>query len=215
MINNQQMYYERRDFDILIAFVEVRTILQELMGGKMAVKNNRRTQMTRLLLRTALIELMQKKPFSEITIKEICEQADLNRTTFYLHYADQFALLSDVENEVYQKTLEYLQNVRPTADAPGMIDLFLQYIQGNASLFRILFFDAGSEGFRSRFIQNMLGSLRVNIPLSCSAEEEPYILCFLMQGSVHMIMEWINRDFDMDSKQLAVLIFQSCNRVAP
>lgn len=181
----------------------------------MAVKNNRRTQMTRLLLRTALIELMQKKPFSEITIKEICEQADLNRTTFYLHYADQFALLSDVENEVYQKTLEYLQNVRPTADAPGMIDLFLQYIQGNASLFRILFFDAGSEGFRSRFIQNMLGSLRVNIPLSCSAEEEPYILCFLMQGSVHMIMEWINRDFGMDSKQLAVLIFQSCNRVAP
>ena len=41
----------------------------------MAVKNNRRAQMTRLLLRTALIELMQEKPFNEITIKEICEQA--------------------------------------------------------------------------------------------------------------------------------------------
>ena len=83
------------------------------------------------------------------------------------------------------------------------------------SLFRILFFDAGSEGFRSRFIQNMLQSLRVNIPLSCAAGEEPYILCFLMQGSVHMIMEWIKRDFDMDSKQLALLIFRACNRVAP
>ena len=83
------------------------------------------------------------------------------------------------------------------------------------SLFRILFFDAGSEGFRSRFIQNMLQSLRVNIPLSCAAGEEPYILCFLMQGSVHMIMEWIKRDFDMDSKQLALLIVRACNRVAP
>ena len=181
----------------------------------MAVKNNRRAQMTRLLLRTALIELMQKKPFNEITIKEICEQADLNRTTFYLHYTDQFALLADVENEVYQKTLETLKNVKPAADAPGMIETFLRYIKNNASLFRILFFDAGSEGFRSRFIQNMLQSLRVNIPLSCAAGEEPYILSFLMQGSVHMIMEWIKRDFDMEPKQLAFLIFQACNRVAP
>ena len=181
----------------------------------MAVKNNRRAQMTRLLLRTALIELMQKKPFNEITIKEICEQADLNRTTFYLHYTDQFALLADVENEVYQKTLETLKNVKPAADAPGIIETFLRYIKNNASLFRILFFDAGSEGFRSRFIQNMLQSLRVNIPLSCAAGEEPYILCFLMQGSVHMIMEWIKRDFDMDAGQLAHLVFRACNRVAP
>lgn len=181
----------------------------------MAVKNNRRAQMTRLLLRTALIELMQEKSFSEITIKEICEQADLNRTTFYLHYTDQFALLSDVENEVYQKTLETLKNVKPAADAPSMIETFLQYIKSNASLFRILFFDAGSEGFRSRFIENMLKSLRVNIPLSCAAEEEPYLLCYLMQGSVHMIMEWIRHDFDMEPRQLALLIFRACNRVAP
>lgn len=181
----------------------------------MAVKNNRRAQMTRLLLRTALVELMQEKPFNQITIKEICEQADLNRTTFYLHYADQFALLSDVENEVCQKTLETLKNVKPAADAPGMIETFLLYIKSNASLFRILFFDAGSEQFRSRFIENTLKSLRVNIPLSCAAEEEPYVLCFLMQGSVHMIMEWIRRGFDMEPDQLARLIFRACNRVAP
>lgn len=181
----------------------------------MAVKNNRRAQMTRLLLRTALIELMQEKPFNEITIKEICEQADLNRTTFYLHYTDQFALLADVENEVYQKTLETLKNVKPAADAPGMIETFLNYIKSNASLFRILFVDADSEGFRSRFIQNMLNHLRFNIPLSCAAEEEPYLLCFLMQGSVHMIMEWIKRGFDMAPGQLAALIFRACNRVAP
>ncbi|MBR0435913.1 MAG: TetR/AcrR family transcriptional regulator [Clostridia bacterium] len=181
----------------------------------MAVKNNRRAQMTRLLLRTALIELMQEKPFNEITIKEICEQADLNRTTFYLHYTDQFALLADVENEVYQKTLETLKNVKPAADAPGMIETFLNYIKSNASLFRILFVDADSEGFRSRFIQNMLNHLRFNIPLSCAAEEEPYLLCFLMQGSVHMIMEWIKRGFDMEPGQLAALIFRACNRVAP
>ena len=48
-----------------------------------------------------------------------------------------------------------------------------------------------------------------------AAEEEPYLLCFLMQGSVHMIMEWIKRGFDMEPGQLAALIFRACNRVAP
>ncbi len=181
----------------------------------MAAKNNRRAQMTRLLLRTALIELMQEKPFSGITIKEICQKADLNRTTFYLHYADQSALLADVESEVYRKTLETLKDVRPAADAPGMIEAFLKYVRENASLFRILFFDADSEQFRSRFVGNTLESLRVNIPLSCAPEEEPYCLCFLMQGSVHMIMEWIRRGFDMEPGRLASLIFRVCNRVAP
>ena len=181
----------------------------------MATPNNRRTQMTRLLLKTALTELMREKPFSQITIKEICEQADLNRTTFYLHYADQSALLADVEDEVQRKTLEYLRNIKPTDDAPSLIEAFLRYIQEHAGLFRILLCDTGSEDFRGRFIQNTLESLRLNIPISCPPEEEPYVLCFLMQGSVHMIMEWIKRDFDIDAKQLACLIYQAFNRVAP
>ena len=95
----------------------------------MATKNNRRTQMTRLLLKTALTELMQQKPFSEITIKDICAQADLNRTTFYLHYTDQYALLQDIEREVQEKALDYLKNVRIAEEAPEMIEDFLQYIK--------------------------------------------------------------------------------------
>lgn len=181
----------------------------------MAVKNNRRTQMTRMLLRTALTELMGEKPFSQITIKDICERADLNRTTFYLHYTDQHALLLDVENEVYRKTLKYLENIRPSDDAPAKIRMFLEYIRDQEDLFRILLLDASGEEFRGRFIQNTLDTLKVGIPVSCGSEEIPYILCFLMQGSVHMITEWIRRDFDLESGQLARLIYQNCRRVAP
>ena len=181
----------------------------------MAVKNNRRAKMTCMLLRTALTELMGEKPFAQITIKDICERADLNRTTFYLHYMDQNDLLLDVENEVYRKTLEYLENVRPTNDAPGMIRAFLDYIRDQQDLFRILLLDKRAEDFRGRFIRNTLGSLKVNIPVSCPPEEVPYVLCFLMQGSIHMITEWIKRDFDIGSGQLAELIYRNCNRVAP
>ena len=174
-----------------------------------------RIQKTYAALTREFTALLKEKRFEQITVKEICAQAGVNRSTFYLHYADQTALLSDVEEEVQQKTLEYLRNTKPTDDAPSLIEAFLRYIQEHAGLFRILLCDTGSEDFRGRFIQNTLESLRLNIPMSCSPEEEPYVLCFLMQGSVHMIMEWIRRDFDIDAKQLACLIYQACNRVAP
>lgn len=181
----------------------------------MATKDNRRTQMTRTLLKTALIELMQEKPLRQITIKDICQQADLNRTTFYKHYTDPFALLADIEKDIQKKTVAYLQNVKPSADAPGLIEAFLRYIKEQADLFRILLCDPGSEDFRSRFLQNTLDAVRVNIPFSGPADEEPYLLCFLMQGSVCTISEWIQRDFDIDPTRLAALLYQTCSRIAP
>ena len=69
----------------------------------MAVKNNRRTKLTKMLLKNSLIELMNDKAVNHITIKELCEKADLNRSTFYLHYTDQYQLLSEIENDLLRK----------------------------------------------------------------------------------------------------------------
>ena len=63
----------------------------------MAVKNNRRTIITKKILKDSLLELMQTKPISKITIKEICDLSNMSRSTFYLHYQDQSALLEDTE----------------------------------------------------------------------------------------------------------------------
>jgi len=68
----------------------------------MAVKNNRRTIITKKILKDSLLELMQTKPISKITIKEI-GSSDMSRSTFYLHYQDQSALLEDIEKKVPEK----------------------------------------------------------------------------------------------------------------
>ena len=64
--------------------------------GEMAMKNNkedRRVKYTKMVLKESLIDLLSKKDISCITIKQICEEADINRATFYTHYSDQFDLL--------------------------------------------------------------------------------------------------------------------------
>lgn len=45
-----------------------------------------RIQYSRMKLQQALLTLLQTKPIDKVTVKELCETANLNRGTFYLHY---------------------------------------------------------------------------------------------------------------------------------
>ncbi len=49
-------------------------------------KNESKYFNTALLMDEALIHLLTKKDIGYITVKEICEKAGVNRSTFYLHY---------------------------------------------------------------------------------------------------------------------------------
>ena len=42
---------------------------------------------------------MQKNSIKEISVKELVDEVDINRSTFYLHYSDIPGLLAEVENE--------------------------------------------------------------------------------------------------------------------
>ena len=62
---------------------------------------------TACLMDEALILLLEKKEYSFITVKEICEKAGVNRSTFYLHYETIDDLLSEcieyVGNKINKK----------------------------------------------------------------------------------------------------------------
>ena len=67
---------------------------------------NRRVQFTKTALRDAMIELICEKPLTSITVKDVCARADINRSTFYLHYKDVDSLLVAVEDYA----IEYIQS---------------------------------------------------------------------------------------------------------
>lgn len=63
-----------------------------------AKKTDRRILRTRDRLGDALIELIQEKPFDQVTVQEVLDRAGVGRSTFYLHYRDKDDLfLSDAE----------------------------------------------------------------------------------------------------------------------
>ncbi len=64
---------------------------------------------TALLMDEALIQLLEVKDYEYITVKEICEKAGVNRSTFYLHYETVNDLLSECLENIKKRFLIRLQ----------------------------------------------------------------------------------------------------------
>ncbi|MBR4795358.1 MAG: TetR/AcrR family transcriptional regulator, partial [Lachnospiraceae bacterium] len=63
-------------------------------------KNDARVRYTQHVLKESFLKLLKKKPVNKITVKEVCELSGLNRSTFYSHYSDCFALMEAIEDEL-------------------------------------------------------------------------------------------------------------------
>ena len=82
--------------------------MEQLREGR---KLDRRTRYTRQIIRETLLELMGERPFSRVTVTEICRRAELNRGTFYLHYLDLDDVLDDILTEMMGDTASALDHV--------------------------------------------------------------------------------------------------------
>ncbi|MDD6193430.1 MAG: TetR-like C-terminal domain-containing protein [Lachnospiraceae bacterium] len=179
----------------------------------MATKNNRRTILTKKILKDSLLELMQSKPIAKITIKEICNLSDMSRSTFYLHYQDQYELLEDIENEVLEKTFENLADMDTELNSLDSIDFFLKYVKENKTTFGILLCQSENKAFQQGIMNSVQKHVQSIIPAYYENDKEQYIYTFIMYGSLSMIVDWINSDFNIPSRELAKLIYHSCNNV--
>ncbi len=105
---------------------------------KIPKSTDRRVKRTRRLLRDALLALVLERGWEEVKVLDVCERADVGRSTFYTHFADKEALLLSG----YDDLREHLQTFvardalgrRPLAFLPLLID----HVQENRRLFRAI-----------------------------------------------------------------------------
>ena len=57
------------------------------------MKTDARVRYTVHMIQNIFLELLKEKPVAKITVKEICERAEINRSTFYKHYQDVSMIL--------------------------------------------------------------------------------------------------------------------------
>jgi AcrR family transcriptional regulator len=69
-------------------------------------KNDLRSRRTRKLLQHAMIELLEERDFTGLSVHDITERAEVNRATFYAHFYDKYDLFNQWVRETFQAWLE-------------------------------------------------------------------------------------------------------------
>lgn len=176
----------------------------------MNTKNNQRTRLSKILLKNALMDLLSEKgSVTKISVRELCERADLNRSTFYAHYSEPKELLEEVETELLDATREHLQKIGAENDigAHRYLLSFLIYIKENDKPFRTLLIDAGDPEFRSKFMQQSIIQFVENLDIAFPKEQEQYIYSYILNGSTGVIIQWMRSDYSIDENALVDLLF--------
>ena len=181
---------------------------------------------TALRMDEALIALLEKKDLEYITVKEICHQAGVNRSTFYLHYESIAELLDETMEMINQRFLSYFpqeeEAVLGDMEHRELNDLvfvtqeyllpYLRFIQDNKKVYRAAFRNPSSMQANARYgvlKQRILDPIleRFEIP----AARRPYYIAYYVEGIAAIIKEWLRHDCG-DSVEMIAAIIESCVR---
>ncbi len=166
--------------------------------------DSRRVRMTKKLLKTSLIELMKTTPLHSITIKDICDGADVNRSTFYRHYDTQFDLYDDVIEDIAKDIeLILIEEHKGAFDICKFITRVLEYIESNRDTFLVVLSDKGSLNMGETF-NRIIGKF---LPAENTSELGMYIAQFIAAGITSILWTWLSKPERKSAKELARLIY--------
>ena len=157
----------------------------------------------------ALLSLLEKKSFEYITIREICETAGVNRSTFYLHYENTCDLLEEATQYVIDKFVSYfptdLQRITSNFTKCNIDELifitkdyllpYLSFIRDNKKLFNAILSQPLTFKFDLFFeslFENIFSPIMSRFSYPDSAQK--YVIMFYLSGLNAVIREWLTED---------------------
>jgi len=169
----------------------------------------------------ALLSLLERKPFAYITIREICETAGVNRSTFYLHYENTSDLLKETTAYVLGNFTSYFsvdaERITVKFADCDLQDLkfvnekylhpYLSFIKENQRVFSAVLsqptaFD--SKTIFQRLFDNIFKPIldRFHYP----REQQNYVMLFYLNGITAIITEWLKDGCQKSIEDISAII---------
>lgn len=140
---------------------------------------------TRRNIREAFFELRSKHALEKVRVTRLCELALINKTTFYKHYQDIYALSEEIENETILSIMNNFEHMDSLFTAPErfMMGLYCAF-KAHEEIIMILF-----SGRLNNLISKVEKQLIDHYPSISSTPENEIVLSFLLWGAAHVLME--------------------------
>lgn len=163
----------------------------------MMQKESRRVKMTKRLLNESFLKFLAEKPLPRITIKEICDDADVNRSTYYAHFTDPYDQLKKLEADIMVDMTIYVDSIvtdglKDENKQQQVIKGILEYIQSKKYIFQVLLGSSGDTNFERNILtffgERIFQKEHLN---NISAVKKAYQYIYASTGSFGLIYYWI------------------------
>ena len=167
------------------------------------IMQNKRTARTRQQFIDAFFDLAEIMPTTKINVKMLCEKADLNRSTFYLHYETIDSLIDDIEQRWITEHVQILGKVDRNDNTRPFIMQVLAMIRKRPNLYLHIMED---YRFTDRYVEKMQEHFYSTVEIPDSVRPD-YFYEYVLNGSLAMTRKWIRSGCEMSDEQFAQLSF--------
>ena len=173
------------------------------------MKSDRRAQYTKMILKQSFLEIMRDKPINKITVKEVCEKAEINRATFYAHYTDVYDMLNTIENELYDVIYNSFERGWETKSLEELLTEVCTDIKKNGEVYNIVLSENGDKSFLNRILNIAYERCIMSWTsktYSADISELEKIYHFFSHGSAAVILSWVQKGMPEPPEKIAKFI---------
>lgn len=171
---------------------------------------NRRSQRTAALVRRAFTDLLAEKPIQRITVREVCQKAGINRSTFYAHYQDIYDLRGKIEEEMladFQRVLAPLLGPEPPTPLQVTREIY-RCLQENADVCTVTLGENGDKDFILRLLslgrESYLKAYSQHLRQATPRQLE-YFYAFVSGGHMELLRKWVEEGMSTPVEEMAQL----------
>ena len=165
-----------------------------------------RIEKTERAIKQAFMELRRENPVEKIRVKELCDRACINKSTFYAHYQDIYALANAMEDEMVQAVVESLPRLT-ASDVSERTEwlareMFRAFAEHREEI-TVLFSGSRQGLFINRVEQAMCHCIAQTDPTFEADVVRKVVLSFCVQGCYYTFTSYCGQ---MDEKRLVALL---------
>lgn len=160
----------------------------------MAKAEYRSSIRSKKLITAALADLLQEKPLDKVTVSDVVRRAEVNRGTFYAHYADIPDVLNHLIQQIFSTMLDAIShNTQPLSSIPSALTKQIQYIlEDDIDFCRKIMTSSASSLFRQQLVEIMVDYLLQHEEDFSITGHEEYVLRvrFCAGGLSSLYQDW-------------------------
>lgn len=155
------------------------------------MKLDARVRYTRRVIQEALLTLLEQKPLNKITVTELCALAQINRATFYAHYADCYAVLNALEDGLLRVFGNSLSASAGGMEVQDLMEAVYRIMDENSQVCRVLILEQKDRALAERMIAiaryKTRTLWRASLPKATEGEIDMLFTC-LANGLLQVIL---------------------------